>query len=219
MPLSYWLLNLSPAFLLLLLAWVARRQLGSWSAPSAFFCLYWAIALIIPLILAPDFDFWSGAAWLILVFGIYLHLGTLIGFSAIRTRNDKGWFNYRFQGLKGALVIAICCGFVSSIVLVVSSGHSLAEIIKPQLIMNIGLTHARIRYSTEPSLFSALTLNIFNTFFYAGAFLSGLYLAIKPSFVSRLLAALLFFVGLLNGFLVNVRTSLIWLLVLLIVRG
>ena len=212
MVISYWLPNLIPAFLLLFLAWGARRQLGSWLVPRAFFCLYWSIALIIPLILAPDFDLWPGAVWLILIFGFCLHLGVLIGISINKRRLYKGRICYRLHWGREILLIAIISGLASAIMLVLSAGYSLTAFFNPHQIVRIGLIHAGMRYSGEYFLFSML-INIFNIFLYMGGFVSGILLVTKPSLISRTLTLLLLFIGAFNGFLVNARTGLIWLFV------
>jgi len=76
-----WLLSIIPTTLLLLLAWFARHQFGSWLSPTAFFGVYWGLMLLAPLIIAPDYYFWPGAAWFILFCVWTLHIGMQLGWA------------------------------------------------------------------------------------------------------------------------------------------
>ena len=70
---------LLPAALLPLLALLARRQMGSWAAPGAFFALAWAGFIWAALLIAPDFHVFPVAIWVVAGGVVAVFLGALVG--------------------------------------------------------------------------------------------------------------------------------------------
>jgi oligosaccharide repeat unit polymerase len=205
-------LSVIPSLALLFLAWVARRQLNSWLAPSAFFALYWGVALLVPLLLAPDFNMWPGAPWLILVLGYALHLGVLVGARGAAqvlpaTPAAEG-FEVRL-GMQ-LFVLAIVGGLAAALYLVVKAGFSWTALLRqPQLIAAIGLQYAGARYTYAESPSALLSL-LNGVQFFAGCLL-GLWIATERSTRRLLVGYVPFVLAMLQSFLVNARSGLMWM--------
>ncbi|MGI9043674.1 MAG: O-antigen polymerase [Gemmatimonadaceae bacterium] len=118
----------------LLIGWaVAMRSLaGTWLQPSAFFALWWCIAGILPLILAPKEPVGPNAiAWLI-VSSMAVTLGSVAGNWGFRTRliarhsppTDR---ETKLFGL--ILTVAIVLGVGSNVAFVAGSSVSLSEVL------------------------------------------------------------------------------------------
>jgi len=209
-----WVLSIIPAIFLLIFAWTARRLHGSWLVPSAFFGLCWATFLILPLILSPGFGFWPGASWLILFFGLLLHLGVLIGFSICKMKKISKFRYSRLQWSLKILFISIAFGILAVFVLALRAGYSLTVLSDPQMISRIGLFYASMRYTQGESV--PFLVLVFNVFFNIGFFFVGFLLAIKPSMRTKIILMIIIFIGILKSFLVSARTGFIWGLIFLI---
>jgi len=72
--LSPWL----PAFLLLVLACLARVLNDSWLAPGAFAALVWSVFICVSM-LATDYTVYASAVWTIVLFVFVLQLGAFVG--------------------------------------------------------------------------------------------------------------------------------------------
>lgn len=209
-----WVLSIIPAIFLLIFALTARRLHGSWMAPNAFFGLCWATFLILPLILSPGLGFWPGASWLILFFGLVLHLGVLIGFSFCKMKKISKFRYPRLQWSIKILFISIAFGILAVFVLILRAGHSLTVLSDPQMLSRIGLFYASMRYSHGESV--PFLVLVFDGFFNIGFFFSGFLLAIKPSNRTKIIIMILVFIGILKSLLVSARTGFIWELIFLI---
>src|SRR5208282_6701133 len=58
-----WPASAAVAILMIAQAQLARRQLGSWLAPGALFCLTWTTATVSCLLIAPEYRIWPGVLW------------------------------------------------------------------------------------------------------------------------------------------------------------
>ena len=218
MTLDWWF-SFIPAVLLLGWAWFSSHIFRSWLAPSAFWSGYWALALILPLILAADADYWPGASWAILLLSLFFSLGTnLCGVISVhnsrigsqKTKSSTTWA--MFWG-KQVLWGCILVGFASSAILIFRAGYSLSILLRPQLLFQVGLSYASRRYAYGESIPIVILLN---TFMYLGGFVGGTWFGIQRSWRKRILGGLGLLPGLLQAILVNARTGMIWLLIFFI---
>jgi oligosaccharide repeat unit polymerase len=207
-----WLFSVIPASGLIILAWIARRQLRSWLAPSAVFSLYWAVGLLMPLVLAPDFSMWPGAPWLILVMAFAFHLGVQIGGWAARHVSpaaDVSAVSLRLRWGGPLLVLSSISGLGVGVLLITVAGIPLGEVIRhPALIADIGRQFATLRYGFEESPPVAVSL-LNGVQFFSGC-LAGVWFACDGSAGRRLIGVLPLLPAILNSFLVNARTGLYW---------
>jgi len=213
-----WVLSIIPSLLLLLLAWFARHQFGSWLFPSAFFGLYWALPLITSLILAPDFHFWPGAAWFILFFGWTVHVGTQLGWAIGNTnvkaikRNSQARTFELFWG-REILVTCTALGFLSVLITLQSRGYPLSMLLHPDLIPRVSRDFSIARYSEfyDPPLVARLL----TAFVYLGSMIGGVWLGTGAEVPrrTRLLALLPFGPAGLLALIHTTRTSLLFPLI------
>ena len=195
MTAEYWLLSLVPALLLFLLAWGARRLFASWLAPSAFFALYWGVGLLAPLVLAPDYYFWPGAAWLILFSAWVFHVGTVTGW-AFGSHSGKALVHsvrlrsFQFLWGKQVLIIVTGIGLLTIPIILVSREYSVTALMHPELVACIARDFSVARYSEgyDPPLIARILLS----FLYAGGFLGGAWWAVNNSNRTRIWALLPF---------------------------
>jgi oligosaccharide repeat unit polymerase len=217
MTIENWILSVIPALLLLLLAWFAKRQCGGWLTPSAFLGLYWGVALLIPLILAPEFDFWPGAAWFIMFLGFVFHLGVLGGAARNRftSKTHGESVTYELRWGKQILIISTLSGLIGGYILISEMGFSLSVVLShPVMIAEIGRQYAGIRYGLSGS--PPVIISILNIFLYSGGFFAGVWLETQTSGRSRAYALLPVIAGLPQVFLVNARTGFLWLIIMVI---
>jgi oligosaccharide repeat unit polymerase len=211
-----WILSLVPALLLLLLALVARRQFGSWISPGAFFSLYWAVALLCCLLLAPDFQLWPGATWYVLLVAYAFYYGFYLTWKYAREGEGPSGAAGRpgasmapFHGVEA--VILVCClfGLISAYLLITRAGYTLTQVVvHPALLAAIGEHYATLRYgmgANPPKL--AILLN---SFVYFGSILGGMLLALRRSRLSTLCALLPLVPGVLQLFLLSARAAFLY---------
>jgi oligosaccharide repeat unit polymerase len=179
-----WILSVIPVLGLFLLAGFARVQLRNWLAPSAFFALYWALALSAPLVLAPDFYFWPGAAWLILFIAMCVHVGAQLGWAAgavnVETLDyDPRTTRYQLRWGKAVLIGCSLLGLLGVAVTLQSRGYALSVLLHPKLIPGIAREFARARYFE--SVGQPFAISVFTTFSWLGAIVGGVWLATDVS--------------------------------------
>jgi oligosaccharide repeat unit polymerase len=214
MTVESWILSVFAAILLVLLGWLSRWQLRSWLAPSAFFNLYWGVLLLTPLVLAPDFYFWPGAALLIFFFGLTLHMGVQFGwaFAGInvltkKRRTEPG--TYKILWGKVALIFCTAIGLISVLITLQSRGYSPDAVLQPEMISQISRDFSLGRYNElyNPPLIARLL----TTFVTLGGIFSGVWLAISHG--KRWLALLPFVPAGLLTLILTTRASLIFPLI------
>lgn len=217
MTIENWILSIIPSWLLLLLAWFAKRQFGSWLFPAALFSLYWALFLLTSLMLAPDFYFWPGAAWFILFFGLSVHAGAQLGYG-IGKLNAHGMRHngprvYKLLWARGILIACTALGFLCVFVTLRSRGYSLSVLLHPDLLPKLSRDFSIARYgeSYNPPFVSRLL----TTFVYLGSMFSGVWLGINPkaSLWRRLFCLLPFVPACLLALIHSTRTSLLYPLI------
>jgi oligosaccharide repeat unit polymerase len=206
-----WILSVTPSLLLLLLAWIAHRQLGGWLAPSAVFGLYWAAALILPLVLTPQFEFWPGASWLIWILGLALHSGVMAGRFMDRLHCREDGLVYRLHWGRQVLVVSMLLGILSGFILILEAGFPLIALLSPRMISEIGRHYAAMRYAHGEAV--PVIVRFLSIFMYLGCLLGGVSAASGRTRRSRLAGFLPFLAGFINAWLVNARTGLIWMTV------
>ncbi len=208
-----WVLAAAPAAMLPILAWIARRQFGSWLAPSAVFGLFWGAGLLLPLVLAPDFRMWPPAPWLILVLALTLHLGVMAGV-ALGGRSGHADAarpsGFRLRAAPALIVLTLLGGVGAAVVLISRIGFSWRILYQqPALIIEIGRQWAGLRYGmmqNPPTIVSAFTGVLFGS-----GWLAGLWIAVERSKRAVIIGSLPLVFSLLQSFLVSARTGFIWL--------
>jgi len=162
-----WLLLFIIGLLLLAFALFARVQQGSWLAPGAFFALYWAVFVLLTLIIAPDFDVRpEGLLWILFsVFAVYI--GSVIGLgkmlfktvpSSERQTKIKNLSTYRksnlnFPWLKQLVFLCSILGFGGVIILVLSAGFDISSLFSIESISKMGREYSIARFCLSWSTF------------------------------------------------------------------
>jgi len=224
-----WLLLFIIGLLLLAFALFARVQQGSWLAPGAFFALYWAVFVLLTLIIAPDFDVRpEGLLWILFsVFAVYI--GSVIGLgkmlfktvpSSERQTKIKNLSTYRksnlnFPWLKQLVFLCSILGFGGVIILVLSAGFDISSLFSIESISKMGREYSIARYSNltyrEPELAVFLCI-----FVYLGALFGGVLFAKSSSKRDRLIALFPFIPAMGYMLILTTRASvyftfIIWL--------
>jgi oligosaccharide repeat unit polymerase len=116
-----------------LIAWAAamRAVAGTWLQPSAFFALWWCIAGILPLLLAPQEPVGVNAvAWLV-VASIAFSTGALVGNWGFRTRrisHPPPATDRELTVFGTVSLVSLVLGMLSSVAFVIGSGISFADV-------------------------------------------------------------------------------------------
>jgi oligosaccharide repeat unit polymerase len=211
MTIEYWLLSIIPALLLLLLAWIARLQFKSWLAPSAFFSLYWAFALLAPLLLVPSFYFWPGAAWLLLAFGLILHTGVIfgwfIGANLFPLRPLLQMPKYKLIWGEVILISCAALGMLALPLIFQSRGYSLSVLVNLNQIPELSREFSIARYAEAYD--PPLVARFLTTFPYLGTMFSGVWIATVPSWSRRSLALWPFVPLIIQTLILTTRSTII----------
>jgi len=215
---SVWIMSAIPCALLLAIALLGKRQLGSWLGPSTFLAMYWAVALFIPLSLAPEFDFWPGASWFILLMVAVFHAGVVIGARQnpfiIRISKAGVRRTYHLVMGKWLLLLAAVAGIGAALALALGAGFSPSALLSLNKWNQVGMHYARSRYiAGQPA---PLTVNILSTFLYMGAGLGGVWVATHRRRRAQVWGTLPLVLGLVQAFLTNSRAGLMWQLTLFV---
>lgn len=119
---------------LALVAWAAalRKLTGTWLQPSAFFALWWCLAGILPLLLAPKEPVGPNAILWLIVASMAITAGTVAGNWGFRTRlvarhapsTDRETLLFGFT-----MAVAVLLGLGSNIAFVAGSSVALSEVL------------------------------------------------------------------------------------------
>jgi len=206
-----WVFSIIPTFLLLGLAWFARRQFGSWLYPGAFFSLFWFVALLAPLVLAPDFDFWPGAAWWILLFSWIVYVGASFGhgFRDLNTApaaRDMPTRMYHMRWGKQMLVLFALLGLIGVQIIISARGVPLWGLFSPTVVAQIAQENASLRYSAGES--PPFAARVLNALLYAGGLLGGAWWRVAAAKRARWLGFLPLAVMFIQATVLNTRSNL-----------
>ncbi len=206
-------LSVIGAVLLLLIAAFARRQLGA-LAPAAFFSAYWGVILLSTLLLTPDFYVWWGAVWLILVFAIAVHVGTVSGWSlaglsttSLRTPPDRCDVEYKLVAGPEILIGCTLLALLALPVILASRGYTVVDLFRPTMIISMARDYSEARYARGYD--SPLVARLLTTFAFLGAAFSGLWLLTSRGW-RRLLAILPFVPVTIQAMLLTTRATLLF---------
>jgi len=198
-----------------------RIQQGSWLAPGAFFALYWAVFVILALVVAPDFDVRpEGLLWILFsIFAVYI--GSVIGlgkmlFKAIppsgqtRIKNLSTYRkpnNLNFPWLKQLVILCSILGLGAIIVLVLSTGRDLLSLLSLESISQIGREYTIARYLDPAYKEPGLAVALF-TFIYLGALFGGILFAKTSSKRDHIISLLPFIPAIGVMIILTTRTSI-----------
>lgn len=163
---DHWGAALIPAVLLALLAARARIRGGSWLEPSALFALAWSLYVLLPLLLAPDFEVWPAGVWWILLSVFCVSCGSWWADSGKRRnlqnatpdgsrRTALQTFSAIVPQLRVALIASLVCGLLYSIVAILDFGMDLRTLFSIEGVVEIARAFSVDRYSetyVPPSL-------------------------------------------------------------------
>lgn len=155
---DHWLAAFIPALILAWLAARARIRGGSWLEPSALFALAWALYVLLPLLLAPDFEVWPGGIWWILLSVYSVCCGSWWagrGKNRLTGQQPRGCrttfalraIEFHVSGLRIALVIALICGLLYSIVAIISFGFGLGTLFSTEGVVELARAFSVDRYT------------------------------------------------------------------------
>jgi|SRR5579872_1058127 oligosaccharide repeat unit polymerase len=155
---DHWVAAFIPALLLALLAARARVRGGSWLEPSALFALAWSLYVLLPLLLAPDFEVWPGGVWWILLSIYSVCCGSWwAGRGKDRVpgqqpRASRSTFalpaiKSQISGLRIVLVITLLCGLLYSLVAILNFGFGLGTLFSTEGIVELARAFSVDRYS------------------------------------------------------------------------
>lgn len=171
-PVLGWLWAALPATVLIGIALVARRQLGSWIAPGAFFALTWTGLTWMALIVAPDFHVWAPAVWAIVGAVMSVYLGSILGASLWQPTTDET--PPPRPALPGVRLISIAgtlLGVLGVLVLLRSLGQSPFIFFSPGRMAELGLRVASARY--EEGYVEPFAVRLLMTGMYFSAMVGG----------------------------------------------
>lgn len=212
MTLEFWIQSLIPSLLLISLVGLDYKQFGSPLVPSTFFGMYWALCLLVPLLLAPDFYFWPGAAWAILIFAACLRVGVQFGMalgnskSVLAVRNTKIDV-CQFHWGKEIIIACTISGMLSVYFILQSRGYAISSLLSLDIIMTIARDFSVARYSDNFTL--PLFVNMLVAPTYLGAILGGAWFFCSKTPRKRLWGLLPFVPAGLQALIMTTRTSLV----------
>lgn len=195
-------------------ALIARLQFGSWLAPGAFFCAIWFAFVVSSLVAAPEYRIWPGVLWFFFM-TCTVHVGALLTWDECRAcRKTQRFPASRWDPQLRPLALLICMcvalGIAAVAVLLAYRGQSIVALFSPNVLAQIGLQYAILRYSgigfREPIPYLLL-----NVLVYLGGLLSGAMFAVAPSRALKLLSWLIFLPGLAISMVLTTRASLLYL--------
>jgi oligosaccharide repeat unit polymerase len=211
MSLDQWCLSQPPVLFLFFLAYISRRQFGTWLVPSAFFSIYWGILLEVPLILAPDFYFWPGAAYLIFLFALCVHAGVCLGAGGSGEQRGPAYtVNLDDQRVmkqgKKLLVLCTLFGIFGVWLTLKDRGYSFATFLHPKELLQASVEFTTARYHN--SYTAPFLARVFTSFIFLGSFISGAWYNSRTSFRSRLWCMLPFVPVMMTVVVQTTRSSL-----------
>jgi oligosaccharide repeat unit polymerase len=169
------------ALTLSLLALLLRASARSWLSTGPFYALVWSVYLLLPLALTPDYPVFPMGLWYIVLCVLAVCAGSVL---APRTDpKEDGLRGYDpdhpLPGLRALLVAAIVCGFLSSVVALVSSGRGFSVFLSGEAYVQTAHELSVGRYSEEyvPSTLSQILL----TGVYLSPMLGGILFSVKRS--------------------------------------
>jgi oligosaccharide repeat unit polymerase len=156
---------LCAVLVLLLVGYLLRAAQGRWLAPGPLMSLYWAAALALPPLLAPDYIQSQGAVWYVVLLVAAFGLGSLIASGAATpTRaTDIEPEELRLPLLRWLVVLGTGAGLAATVVIQLSNGYPLSAVLSLRGLMASASQLSDDRYTgglTEPvvvPLFLALT--------------------------------------------------------------
>ncbi len=205
--------NLLPALALVALAMLARRHLGSWFAPGAFFALFWTVAVWVPLLFAPDTQVMPSGLWWIFASALAVYLGTAAGVALFGRRPERPQVDFRWPGLRTAVACFSIAGFGAPISILASRGYSVLVFLSPTKLADVEREFSVARYiqgETEPTIERAFLVSI-----YLAALLGGLLLADRRAGRWRWLALLPLLPGTAVAAVETTRSSIYFPIVLM----
>ena len=217
-----WLFLFTMGLLLLGFASFARIQQGSWLAPGAFFALYWAVFVLLALIILPDSSIQTkGILWILfVVFAVYM--GSIIGSGRMLSKmipssTEKQPLHQKYNlSLPWLSQITFLCsilGLGAVIVLLLSIGQGFSSLFSSESMSQIGREYSLARYSDPSYRESSLAVALF-TFIYLGALFGGVLFAKASSKIHRLIALLPFIPAVGVAAILTTRGSLLFPLIM-----
>lgn len=217
-----WLFLFIIGLLLLVFALFARIQQGSWLAPGAFFALYWAVFVLLALIILPDSSIQTkGILWILfVVFAVYM--GSIIGSSRMLSKmvpssTEKQPLHQKYNlSLPWLGQITFLCsilGLGAVIVLLLSAGQGFSSLFSFESMSQIGREYSLARYS-DPSYREPISAVILWSFIYLGALFGGVLFAKSSSKIHRLIALLPFIPAVGVAAVLTTRGSILFPLIM-----
>lgn len=117
-----------------LVGWAVFMRLatGTWLQPAAFFPLWWCIAGIAPLILAPNERVGPNAMVWLIVASVAVSIGGVVGNGGLRTRRlakRQPPTDRELKILGAVLLVSVVLGTISNIAYLIGSGIPLTEVV------------------------------------------------------------------------------------------
>ena len=206
--------NLIPALVLVSLALLARRTLGSWLSPGAFFSVFWSVAVWVPLAFAPDSLVAASGMWWIVASCVSVYVGSAAGVALVGSNPAGSPISRRWPGLRLAIVGLSIAGFGAALDVLASRGYSYTVFFSPTSLAHVEREFSVARYIqgyTEPALERYLLACI-----YLAALLGGLLLADRRAGRWRWLALLPLLPGGAVAAVETTRSSIYFPIVLMV---
>lgn len=181
---------------------ISRRIQGSWMAPGAFFAMYWAVAVILALGIAPDVQVETdGLVW-ICACVVVVTVASTVGMAAASRSATSSPSPQLVQLdpilLRRLVIVLSCIASLTPIVLLLTSGYGLGSVLSISGIAGIERDFSIARYLHDYQEPLAARLLLVPT--YLAPLLGGLLLASERAFKRQLVA----FVSLMPALAVGV---------------
>ena len=150
---------LLPVVALLGLGWSLRRLQGGWLAPGPSFAVYWAAALALPAVLAPDYVRSTAAVWFIVVLVGSFCLGSAMAASRAPERTAERLSRpVNLSALRRFVVAGTVAGVLATLVVQAANGYSLGSILSGRGLLDAAAAFSADRYTGRTTMPIAVPL-------------------------------------------------------------
>lgn len=178
---------------------LVRVHQRTWTAPSAFFWLYWCTFVTLTFLFAPSYTLTISGTVAIFVFCGLLSLGDFVGAATSRCMKPKhricvhvyDFSKYTYK-LATLCAVTAALGCLAVVVYVFAAGYALKDLLSLKDIFAIASEYTSARYQHPASYREPALAILFSTFVYVSALLGGVLFASSHKWQHKLVSVLWF---------------------------
>jgi oligosaccharide repeat unit polymerase len=141
-------LTLCAVLILLGVGWLLKLAQDRWLAPGPFFAVYWAVALAVPPLLAPQFFYSSAAVWYIVALVAAFGLGSVAAAARPPVRTGQaGHREINVRGLRWLVTVGTGAGLAATVLIQSANGYSVTAILSFQGLLDASAAFSEARYT------------------------------------------------------------------------